>query len=114
MSVIVMDVVRDFRRGAVRLHVLHHAASGEVSGAWMSEELARHGYHISPGTLYPLLHALEEQGLLSSSQRVEAGRVLRFYTATDVGRQTLNEARYALAELAAELVPGRNRSRRET
>ena len=105
MSVFVMDVVRDFRRGAVRLHVLHHAAAGEVSGAWMSEELARHGYRISPGTLYPLLHDLEKTGLLASSQRVEVGRVVRFYTITDTGRQSLNEARYALAELASELLP---------
>jgi DNA-binding PadR family transcriptional regulator len=107
-----MDVVRDFRRGAVRLHVLHHAAAGEVSGAWMSEELGRHGYRISPGTLYPLLHDLERSGLLASSQRVEAGRVVRFYTITDAGRESLDEARYALAELASELLPARSKTRR--
>lgn len=100
-----MDVVREFRRGAVRLHVLHHAAEGEVSGAWMSEELARHGYRISPGTLYPLLHDLEDARLLVSQERVENGRVLRYYTATDDGRHTLAEARAALTELAAELLP---------
>lgn len=99
-----MDVVRDFRRGAVRLHVLHHAAEGEVSGAWMAEELGRHGYRISPGTLYPLLHDLEDAGLVVSEERLERGRVLRYYTATDDGRQTLSEARAALAELAAELL----------
>ncbi len=75
----------------------------------MSEELAHHGYRISPGTLYPLLHDLEQNGLLSSSQRVEHGRVLRYYAATYIGRQTLEEARYALAELAAELLPGHAR-----
>jgi DNA-binding PadR family transcriptional regulator len=112
MSVTVMDVVRDFRRGAVRLHVLYHAAEGEVSGAWLSEELARHGYRISPGTLYPLLHDLEETGLLASSGRVEAGRVLRFYTITDAGWETLDEARYALAELASELLGDPVRSER--
>lgn len=102
-----MDVVRELRRGAVRLHVLHHAAEGAVSGAWMSEELARHGYAISPGTLYPLLHDLESQGLLTSSQVVEGGRVLRYYRATAGGRQVLEEARKALAELAGELLaPG--------
>ena len=100
-----MDVIRDFLRGAVRLHVLHHAAEGEVSGAWMSEELGRHGYDISPGTLYPLLHDLEEQGLLSSVQRTENGRVLRFYEATGQGENVLSDARRALAELAAELLP---------
>jgi DNA-binding PadR family transcriptional regulator len=97
-----MDVVRDFRRGAVRLHVLHHAAEGEVSGAWVSEELAGHGYWISPGTLYPLL---------SSSQRVEGGRVQRFYTTTAAGEETLGEARQALAELAIELLPTSDRTR---
>jgi DNA-binding PadR family transcriptional regulator len=29
----------------------------------MIEELARHGYKISPGTLYPMLHALERKGI---------------------------------------------------
>ena len=108
-----MDVIRDLRRGAVRLHVLHHAAQGAVSGAWMSEELAQHGYQISPGTLYPLLHDLENQGLLTSVQRTEGGRVLRFYEATAVGREVLAEARHALAELVDELLPptrGRTRT----
>ena len=100
-----MDIVREFRRGAVRLHVLHHASEGEVSGAWMSAELARHGYHISPGTLYPLLHALQDAGLLTSAERTEHGRVLRCYTATAPGRAALASARAALAELAAELLP---------
>ena len=100
-----MDVIRDFLRGAVRLHVLHHAAQGEVSGAWMSEELRHHGYDISPGTLYPLLHDLEHQGLLVSAQRTENGRVLRFYEATKQGKGVLSEARRALAELASELLP---------
>ena len=99
-----MDIVRDFRRGAVRLHVLHHAAQGRVSGAWLSEELARHGHRISPGTLYPLLHGLEEQGLLTSSTRLEQGRILRHYSATAAGRRVLGEARIALAELADELL----------
>jgi DNA-binding PadR family transcriptional regulator len=99
-----MDVVRDFRRGAVRLHVLHHAAAGEVSGVWLSEELAHHGYRISPGTLYPLLHALEADGLLDSRQLTENGRVLRYYRATRLGRATLAAARSALAELAGELL----------
>lgn len=100
-----MDLVRDFWRGAVRLHVLHHAAEGEVSGVWLTAELARHGYRISPGTLYPLLHSLEGAGLLASTQRREAGRVRRCYTATPAGSAALAEARGVLAQLAAELLP---------
>lgn len=84
--------------------MLHHAAAGELTGAWMSAELARHGYRISPGTLYPLLHALEQAGLLTSRQQTERGRVLRYYRATGAGRAALADARAALAELTAELL----------
>ncbi|CAI7973552.1 MULTISPECIES: PadR family transcriptional regulator [unclassified Parafrankia] len=96
--------MREFQRGAVRLHILHHAAEGEIHGAWMTEELARHGYQISPGTLYPTLHRLEADGLLTSDQRVVDGRARRVYRATEVGRRALAEDRKALAELAREVL----------
>ncbi|MCK9931973.1 PadR family transcriptional regulator [Frankia sp. Mgl5] len=96
--------MREFQRGAVRLHILHHAAEGEIHGAWMSEELSRHGYQISPGTLYPTLHRLEADGLLTSDQRVVDGRARRVYRATEVGRQALAQDRKALAELAREVL----------
>ncbi len=111
MSEVDVDVVRDFQRGAVRLHVLHHAAEGHVSGVWLSDELGRHGYRISPGTLYPLLHDLEDAGLLVSHEQVERGRVLRYYAVTDEGRRTLADARAALVELAHELLPAAQRSK---
>ncbi|MET8412668.1 PadR family transcriptional regulator [Streptomyces sp. NPDC005195] len=98
--------MREFQRGAVRLHILHHAAAGEIHGAWMSEELAHHGYSISPGTLYPTLHRLEAEGLLVSEQRVVDGRTRRVYTATRAGEQALAEDRKALAELAREVLGG--------
>ncbi|GHJ39378.1 PadR family transcriptional regulator [Streptomyces sp. TS71-3] len=92
--------MREFQRGAVRLHILHHAAEGEIHGAWMTGEPARHGHHISPGTLYPTLHRLEADGLLVSAQRAVGGRVRRLYRATTAGRQALAEDRRALAALA--------------
>lgn len=96
--------MREFMRGAVRLHILHHAAEQEVHGAWMAEELAGHGYRISPGTLYPALHRLETDGLLISEQRVVDGRARRVYRATDAGCAALAADRAALAELAGELL----------
>ncbi|WP_340556690.1 PadR family transcriptional regulator [Streptomyces sp. GSL17-111] len=96
--------MREFQRGAVRLHILHHAAEEEIHGAWMTEELARHGYRISPGTLYPTLHRLESDGLLVSEQRVVDGRTRRVYRATGAGRRALAEDRRALAELAREVL----------
>ena len=96
--------MREFQRGAVRLHILHHAAQQDVHGAWITKELARHGYDISPGTLYPTLHRLEADGLLSSKQRVVDGRARRVYRVTQAGKRALREDRKALQELAREVL----------
>ena len=96
--------MREFLRGAVDLHILHHAAEGEIHGAWMSRELAAHGYEISPGTLYPTLHRLESEGLLSSRKAVEDGHARRVYKITAEGRKALKGMRKALRELADEVL----------
>ncbi len=96
--------MREFLRGAVRLHILHHAAQGEVHGAWMAKELAHHGYRISPGSLYPTLHKMETEGLLRSSQKVVDGRARRSYVATPKGRKALGSIKRQLRELATELL----------
>ncbi|HEV7935617.1 MAG TPA: PadR family transcriptional regulator [Actinomadura sp.] len=96
--------MREFQRGAVRLHILHHAAGGEIHGAWMARELAGHGYQISPGTLYPTLHRMEAEELLTSERRVVRGRTRRVYWITENGRSALAEDRAALAELAQEVL----------
>jgi PadR family transcriptional regulator PadR len=93
--------------GLVRLHVLHHAAEGDLYGNWMIEELARHGYRISPGTLYPMLHALERKGyLMSRTERVGRSQ-RRIYRATSYGREALRMARRKVRELVREIVPDR-------
>jgi DNA-binding PadR family transcriptional regulator len=96
--------VKEFMRGAVRLHILHHAAEGEIHGSWMAGELAEHGHRISPGTLYPTLHAMEQEGLLRSRRTVVDGRARREYRATAQGRRVLTQTRRALRELADEVL----------
>lgn len=96
--------MREFQRGVIRLHILHHAADEEIYGAWMARELASHGHQVSPGTLYPTLHRLEADGLLSSRQIVVEGRQRRVYRATAAGYAALAEDRAALAELAQEVL----------
>jgi DNA-binding PadR family transcriptional regulator len=98
-------VVEEFLRGAVRLHILHHASEHEIHGTWMRDELAEHGHRISPGTLYPVLHQLQADGLLTSRQQVVEGRTRRLYRATDAGRRELAACRRAVAELAREVLP---------
>ena len=96
--------MREFKRAAVRLHILHHAAADEVHGAWLTEELKQHGYQVSPGTLYPTLHRLEADGLLISRREVVDWRTRRVYQATSAGRAALVEDRRVLRELANEVL----------
>jgi PadR family transcriptional regulator PadR len=91
--------------GLVRLHIPHHAAKREVYGQWMIGELAWHGYRLSPGTLYPMLKALEAGGYLTSAQDCggKGGRCRRIYSATELGREALAVARERICELAGEI-----------
>jgi DNA-binding PadR family transcriptional regulator len=93
--------------GLVRLHILHHAAEGEVFGLGIIRELQRHGYDLSPGTIYPMLHGLEEAGYLTSKARPSKGPSRRGYRATRSGRIALAEARKKVRELFAELTAAR-------
>jgi DNA-binding PadR family transcriptional regulator len=70
----------------------------------MAQELAHHGYHISPGSLYPTLHKMEREGLIASSPRVVDGRARRCYVATAKGRRTLEATKRQLRELADEVL----------
>jgi PadR family transcriptional regulator, regulatory protein PadR len=97
---------RDLYSGLIRLHVLHHAAEGPVFGLGMIEELARHGYRISPGSLYPLLQALERKGYLRSTKRRDGKSLRRLYRATPSGRKALAASTNRVRELFHELVEG--------
>jgi DNA-binding PadR family transcriptional regulator len=93
--------------GLIRLHILHHAVEeGPIYGLWMIDELARHGYRISAGTLYPLLHGLERKGYLRSAKQLSEGRVRRLYRATAVGKRALDAAKAKVRELFGELFEG--------
>lgn len=98
------DIFRDTFLGFIRVHLLHHAAHGRIYGAEMIEELRRHGYDLSPGTLYPVLHAMQDGGYLTSEQAVEAGKVRRYYRATPRGRAALEQLKRRIRELTAEVL----------
>jgi DNA-binding PadR family transcriptional regulator len=95
---------RDFFIGFIKVHILHHAAEGPVFGLAMMEELQRHGYEISPGTIYPILHAMEREGWLARSDRLVDGRVRKYYRATPKGEATLAELKAKIQELASEVL----------
>ena len=99
-------MLRDFFLGFVKIHILHHAGREPVYGLWLMEELGRHGYNLSPGTLYPILHELERQGYLKVERRVVEGKTRKYYSLTHAGREALTEARHTIAELTAEVLNG--------
>src|SRR5690242_11404122 len=93
------DADRDLYSGLIRLHVLHHAAEEPIFGLGMIQELARHGYNISPGSLYPLLHGLEQKGYLRSSEQRKGKSLRRVYRATPAGKKALKAAKHQVREL---------------
>jgi len=97
---------RDFYSGLIRLHVLHHAVRESIFGLGMIEELARHGYRISPGSLYPILHSLESKGYLRSSEKRNGRSLRKVYRATPLGRKALFAAKIKVRELFRELIEG--------
>jgi DNA-binding PadR family transcriptional regulator len=94
---------QDLYSGLIRIHILYHACEEPIFGLGMIEELSRHGYRMSPGTLYPLLHGLEAKGLLRS-RPVRVGRWFRReYRATKAGRKALRAAKKRVRELFGEI-----------
>src|SRR4029453_19084641 len=90
---------KDLYSGLIRLHVLHHAAEEPIFGFWMVEELARHGYKMSTGTLYPILHGLERKGYLISHVKRDGKTSRRIYRATPLGKRVLKAAKTKVREL---------------
>jgi DNA-binding PadR family transcriptional regulator len=95
---------RDLYAGLIKLHLLHHAAKEPIFGLAMIEELGRHGYRLSPGTLYPILHGLEERGYLRAREERVGRSMRRVYRATASGKRALAQAREKVRELFGELL----------
>lgn len=96
-------VQRDLLLGFAKIHVLYHASHEPIYGAGISAELEHHGYRLSWGTLYPLLHNLEGEGLLVRDDQVVDGKVRKYYRITPLGREALDAAREKAMELVREI-----------
>lgn len=91
--------------GFIRVHILHHAHEKEGTyGSFMISELAQHGYDISPGTLYPILHEMRDNGLLVVSEDVVHGKVRKIYRTTEKGEAVLSQMKKAIDELSREVL----------
>ena len=106
-NVVGKKIIRDVFLAFVRVHVLHHAAKERIFGVEMMDELKRHGYDISPGTIYPMLHALEDGGVLVATQEAVQGKVRKYYRTTRAGDALLVELRAKIGELVDEVLEHR-------
>ena len=97
-------MMRNIFLGFIRIHILHHAKEGEIFGVEIMDELRRHGYSISAGTLYPLLHSLEAEGYLTRRNDMVNGKVRKYYRITEKGVNALEEAKPKIKELVAEVL----------
>ncbi len=89
--------------GFICLHILYHASQKPFYGKWMIGELSTHGYQVSPGTLYPILHSLEKEKLIAHFQSTVRGKVRKYYTITRRGQTALEESKQYVRELAQEV-----------
>ncbi len=96
-------IIRKLFLGFIQIHILHHAKMESFFGSWMIEELQKHGYEMSPGTLYPILHNLEAKGLLQKEERTVKGKIRKYYKITDIGMEVLDEAKHKASELFKEI-----------
>lgn len=96
-------IMRKFFLGFIQIHILHHAKKEPFYGVWMIEELSEHGYVMSPGTLYPLLHSMESSGLLVKEEKTVEGKIRKYYKITELGNEVLSEARNKAYELFKEI-----------
>ena len=95
---------REILLGFWKVHILHHACEGPVVGQWMIQELRHHGYDVSPGTLYPILHRMENLGWLRCEVDPDGGsRAMRSYYATKAGIRVLETVLHQLQELKSEV-----------
>lgn len=97
-------MLRDIELAFIKLHILHHAAEEEVFGIGLIEELAEHGYDLSPGTLYPTLAKMEEMGWLTCEARTVEGKQRKYYRISPEGEKTLTEMKRKIEELYDEII----------
>ena len=95
---------QDFFLGFVKIHILYHASKSPIYGVEIMEELGRHGYRLSPGTLYPALHHLEREGYIFVEKRVIDGKMRKYYSATERGLAVLAESKKKISELVDEVL----------
>mgnify|MGYP001134294289 FL=1 len=90
-----MELEKGLVSGSMSLLVLKLLEDGDLYGYQMIDELRRRSedaFRLKAGTLYPLLHTLEEKGFVTAyEQTAESGKARRYYDLRMQGRGALRE-----------------------
>ena len=86
-------------QGFICLHILNQANNEPFFGSWLIEELSEIGYKLSPGTVYPILHSMEQEGLIVHHFENVDGKARKYYSITNDGRAELRQAHSYMLEL---------------
>ena len=88
-----MAIDKSLQTGSTTMLLLKLLEDGDLYGYQMIERLEERSnnvFALKAGTLYPLLHNMEEQGLVVSyEQTAETGRKRKYYSLTQKGRELL-------------------------
>ena len=101
-----INPLRRFQKGSILVHILYHSNKEPIYGVWLKEELAKHGYNISDGTLYPWLNRLTFSSLLTMKKKNVKGKIRKYYSITEKGRVHLEKIKENLRELYGEVIKG--------
>ena len=88
-----MKIDKSLMTGSTTMLILSLLAGEEMYGYQMITELARRSddtFELKEGTLYPILHTLEADGLVTVRE-AETGRVRKYYRITRKGQKALKE-----------------------
>ncbi|NCB73966.1 MAG: PadR family transcriptional regulator [Clostridia bacterium] len=96
-------IMRKLFLGFIQVHILHHAQKDPFYGSWMIDELKSHGYDMSAGTLYPILHNMEEEGILKVEKQNVGGKIRKYYSITSHGAEVFADVKYKIRELVNEI-----------
>ena len=97
-------MIREIDLAFIKLHILYHAANEKVYGLGLIEELGRHGYKLSPGTLYPTLAKMQQNSLLTATTKIVNHKQRKYYRITPTGLEQLDKLKIKIKELYTEVV----------
>lgn len=97
-------MIKNLYNGFIRIHILYHAVKEQICGIEIIRELQRHGYAVSPGTIYPILHKMNQDNLLNAHTETINGKRRIYYKSTVKGKNILEQAQEKIKELYKEVI----------